>query len=126
MTEDDISRGINQNNVLTGATFDAVEHPSNIESIITTLPTGADGSPELWKLNHYYERLDDWNADHGIAANPFAPPAAEAVFEMHNLATDPQERHNLVDEAPKELSQLQSVLATQHDEKRLVPSLRNP
>ncbi len=126
MTEDDISRGINQNNLLTGVPFDAIEHPSNIESIITTLPTGANGAPELWKLNHYYERLDDWNADHGIAANPFAPPAAEAVFEMHNLTTDPQERQNLVGEAAKELSQLQSVLGAQRDAKRLVPSLGNP
>ena len=70
MTEDDVTRGLNQNNVLTGTPFEPVEHPSNIESVIATLPTGADGAPELWKLNHYYERLDDWNADHGIAAEP--------------------------------------------------------
>ena len=45
---------------------------------------------------------------------------------MHNLATDPQERHTLAGEASEELSKLQSVLAGQRDEKRLVPSLRNP
>ncbi len=81
--------------------FDAVEHPSNIEMVITSLPTGADGTQELWKLNHYYERLDEWNADHGIAPNPFASPAAEPVFELHNLSADPQERHNRAgDERP--------------------------
>jgi arylsulfatase A-like enzyme len=125
MTEDDVSRGMNENNVLTGAAFEPVAHPSNIESVIATLPTGADGTPELWKLNHYYERLDEWNADHGIAANPFAAPAAEPVFEMHNLSTDPEERHNRVGDAPAELSRMQSVLADQRDLKRLVPSLRN-
>jgi hypothetical protein len=87
MTEDDFTRGLSQTNPLTGKPFAPVDQPSNIESIITTLPTGDDGSPQLWKLNHYYERLDEWNADHGI---------------------------------------LQSVLAAQRDEKRLVPSLRNP
>ncbi len=81
---------------------------------------------ELWKLNHYYERLDDWNADHGIQPNPFAPPAAEPVFEMHNLTADPEERHNRVADAANELNQLQSILTSQRDEKRLVPSLRNP
>ena len=84
------------------------------------------GRGELWKLNHYYERLDDWNADHGIRPNPFAPPAAEPVFEMHNLTADPEERHNRVADAAHELSQLQSILTSQRDEKRLVPSLRNP
>jgi arylsulfatase A-like enzyme len=126
MTEDDVTRGSNQANILTGASFDAVEHPSNIEMVITGLPTGADGTQELWKLNHYYERLDEWNADHGIAPNPFASPAAEPVFELHNLSADPQERHNRAGDDPAVLSQLQSVLVAQRDEQRLVPRLRNP
>jgi arylsulfatase A-like enzyme len=126
MTEDDVTRGLTQTNILTGKAFDAVEQPSCIESVIATLPTGPAGADELWKLNHYYERLDDWNADHGIAANPFAPPAAESVYELHNLSTDAEERHNLAGESTDELSRLQSVLGEQRDAKRLVPSLRNP
>ena len=126
MTEDDVTRGLNQNNVLTGAPFDPVENPCFIESVIATVPTGADGSAELWKLNHYYERLDEWNAAHGIAANPFAAPAAEPVFELHNLTIDPEERHNLVGDATAALSRLTSILDAQRDEKRLVASLRNP
>ncbi len=101
MTEDDITRGLNETNLLTGKPFEPVEHPSNIESVIATLPTGDGGSPELWKLNHYYERLDEWNADHGIKPNPFAPPAAEPVYEMHNLTADPEERHNRVERRPR-------------------------
>ena len=126
MTEDDVTRGFTQNNILTGKPFDALAPPSCIESVITTLPTGAGGAEELWKLNHYYERLDEWNADHGIAANPFAAPAAEPVWEMHNLTTDPEERHNRVDDATDALSTLQSVLDAQREQKRLLPSLRNP
>ncbi len=126
MTEDDVTRGVTMTNVLTGTPFDALDPPAFIESVIATLPTGADGDGELWKLNHYYERLDDWNADHGIAANPFAAPAAEPVWEMHNLTADPEERHNRAGDAPDELSQMQSVLDAQREEKRLVPSLRNP
>ena len=122
----DMTRGLTQQNVLTGKAFDAVDQPSCIESVITSLPTGADGARELWKLNHYYERLDEWHADHGVPANPFAAPAAEPTFELHNLTADPEERRNLVGECADQLSQLTTVLEAQRDEKRLLPALRNP
>ena len=95
--------------------------------MIATLPNRRPTAPpELWKLNHYYERLDDWNADHGIAANPFAGPAAEPAWELHNLTADPEERHNRVAEDKGALSEMRSVLDAQRDEKRLLPSLHNP
>jgi arylsulfatase A-like enzyme len=130
MTEDNPSQGSTQVNLFTGATFEAVgqvDHtPTSIESVLAPLATGPDGSDELWKLNHYYERLDEWNGAHGIAANPFAGPAAEPLWELHNLTADPEERHNRAADEPAALSALQSVLEAQRDAKRLVPSLRNP
>ncbi len=80
----------------------------------------------MWKLNHYYERLDDWNEAHGIPKYPFAGPAAEPAFELHNLTTDPEERHNRADDAREALSQMQAVLDAQRDAKRNLPRLRNP
>jgi arylsulfatase A-like enzyme len=126
MTEDDITRGATQNNVLTGKPFEAVDAPSHVESVIATLATGPDGVEELWKLNHYYERLDDWNEAHGFPKNPFLGPAAAAVFELHNLTADPEERHNRASDAPEALSRLQTILDQQRDAKRLVPVHRNP
>lgn len=126
MTEDDVTRGLNQANVLSGKAFDAVSYPSHVESVIATLPTGADGGAELWKLNHYYERLDDWNADHGIAANPYAGPAAEPAWELHNLTVDPEKHSNRAGDATAALSAMHSLLEAQREEKRLLPSLRNP
>ena len=125
MTEDDITRGITQTNILTGVPFDAVPPPSNIESVITTLPTGADGADELWKLNHYYDRLDEWNTAHGLPSDPFAAPAAEPAYELHNLTVDPEERTNLADAANETASELRSVLDAQREAKRLLPQLRN-
>ena len=126
MTEDNPSKGLTQVNILSGAAFEPFSGASNIESVVATLPSGPDGADELWKLNHYYERLDEWNADHGIAPNPFAAPAAEPLFEMHNLSTDPEERHNRAAEDSENLSRLQSVLEQQRDEKRRLPAHRNP
>jgi hypothetical protein len=126
MTEDDVSRGISEQNILTGKSYEPVPYPSKVESVITSLPTGADGSDELWKINHYYERLDDWNAAHGIPKNPFLGAPAESLFELHNLTADPEERHNRVSDDAAALSQMQSVLDSERETKRLLPSLRNP
>ena len=126
LTEDNPSKGVTQVNILSGAAFEPFSGASNIESVVASLPTGPDGAVELWKLNHYYERLDEWNAAHGVPTNPFAGPAAEPLFELHNLSTDPEERHNRAGDDPENLSRLQSVLERQRDEKRLLPAHRNP
>jgi arylsulfatase A-like enzyme len=125
MTEDEFSRGISETNMFSGKHYDAVGYPAKIESVISSLPTGEDGSEELWKLNHYYERLDDWNTDHGIPKNPFAGPPADPFFELHNLTLDPEERQNRATSDAPALSKMQSVLESQRDAKRLLPSLRN-
>ena len=126
MTEDDISRGITQTSIISGDPYEAVGAPSRVESVIAALPTADGGANELWKLNHYYERLDDWDAAHRLPTNPFAPPAAEPFFELHNLSADPEERRNQAADAPDALSRMQSLLESERDSKRLVPTLRNP
>jgi len=125
MTEDDVTRGLTQVNILTGAPFDPVAPPVNIESVITSLPTGDDGSTELWKFNRYYERLDEWYADRGVAPNPFLGPAAEPAFELHNLTADPEERTNLAGSRAEVRSTMESVLESERDAKRHIPALRN-
>ncbi len=125
MTEDDVTSGATPVNVINGTRFDSVAPPVNIESVIAPLPTGDDGSPELWKLNHYYERLDDWYAAQGVAPNPFLGAPAEPEWELHNLTIDPEERHNRADSDPGTVSAMQSVLESQRNAKRLIPTLRN-
>ena len=93
--------------------------------MLAGLPTGSGGAEELWKLNHYYERLDDWYADRGVAPNPFLGPAAEPVYELHNLTRDAEERHNLADTEADVRSQMTSVLEAERDAKRRIPALRN-
>ena len=126
MTEDDISRGATPVNMFTRKRYDGAPNPARVESVITALATGDSDAAELWKLNHYYERLDDWSRDKGLRSDPFAPPAAEPFYELHNLTQDPEERRNLAPTSPNVLSQLQSVLEAQREEKRLVPVHRNP
>ena len=124
MTDDDITRGATQVNLLTGEPFEAVGRPSRIESVIGSLPTGHDGADELWKLNHYYERLDDWHPEPGGGADATAP-AAEPFWELHNLTEDPEERHNLAGQAHDVRTDLEQLLASERDAKRRLPSHQN-
>ncbi len=118
MTEDDVSRGSHQINLFTGQPYEAVQQPSNIESVITTLPTGPGGAEEIWKLNHYYEQCD-------IDREQLVPGAG-AVFELHNLSTDPEERCNQADENVELLGQLQALLVAERQSKRRQPLHRRP
>jgi arylsulfatase A-like enzyme len=128
MTEDEVSRGLRTTNRFTGEAFEPVGEPAKVESVLAPLPTGADGTRELWKLNHYYDRLDEWQAAHGYVANPFAPAAAEEQWELHNLSADPEERDNRAGaaDATSVMSRLLTVLEQEREAKRLVPSHRNP
>jgi arylsulfatase A-like enzyme len=125
MTEDDVARGISARNMFTGKPYDPVPYPSHVESVITRMPTGPGGTPELWKLNHYYERLDEFDQAHGLPQNPFAAPPADPAWELHNLTTDPEERHNRVAEEHEVRRSLQEALDQEREKKRLLPRLRN-
>jgi arylsulfatase A-like enzyme len=125
MTEDQISRGLNQRSILGGDTYDAVAPPDRIESVVARLPTGDGGAVELWKCSQYYDRLVDWDREHGLPENPFAPPAVESDWELYNLTADPEERANLAATDPGTLSKLQSVLDATREDQRRLPAHRN-
>jgi hypothetical protein len=112
--------------MFTGTPYEAVAEPSKVESVIAMLPTGPEGGRELWKLNHYYDRLDEFDQSHGLPRNPFAGPAAASDWELHNLSLDPEERDNRYGQSPIAEAELQSILETEREAKRLLPRLRNP
>jgi hypothetical protein len=127
MTEDQVTSGLRTNNLFTGDPFEPVGQPGKVESVITRLPTGDDGAPELWKLNHYYERLVDWEEAHGVAAASGSEPA-DAEWELHNLTADPEERANRIgdaDAAPV-LAQLRTVHDDTRETMRRTPQHVNP
>jgi arylsulfatase A-like enzyme len=122
MTDDEVTRGATQQNVLTGERFEALDVPARIESVLATLPSGESGAPELWKLNHYHDGLADWHESRGVGADRPGPPAA-SEWELHRLSVDPEERVNLAADpavAPV-LAELQRILESERDAKRLLP-----
>ncbi|MBI2705163.1 MAG: sulfatase-like hydrolase/transferase [Actinobacteria bacterium] len=117
MTEDCISSGLVGTNRFTGAPFDPVEEPNKVESVIATLGDGT-----LWKLNRYYQRLADWEREHGVETARDEPAASE--WELYDLTNDPEERTNVAGTAD-ELTTAQRLLDDQREAKRLVPEHRN-
>ena len=129
MTEDDVSRGLSRLGMVSGQEYEPVPFPSHVESVIASLPTGTgDGAAqELWKLNHYYERLDAFDHEHGLPVNPFAPPPADSAWELHNLTADPEERQNRAADVRRTwcADPPDRVLDEQRETKRRLPQMRN-
>ena len=124
MTEDQISRGLNTTNRITGESYDPVGEPANVESVIVMLAND-DGTDELWKLNHYYERLPEWEA--AVRINPVATAGdpTPSEWELHSLTADPQERRNLAtnDDAP--IERMRALLVAARDAHRHAPRVTN-
>ena len=55
MTEDNVTSGQAQSNVLTGEPFPSLEPPACIESVVANLPTGANGKLLRRDLRARYE-----------------------------------------------------------------------
>jgi hypothetical protein len=103
-----------------------VAPPANVESVIAALPDGEGGS-HLWKLSHYYDRLDEWEATHGVApaARPGAAAPAEPQWELYDLTADPEERHNAWGAPGAPISELGNLLSSIRHSQRLGPQHRS-
>ncbi len=125
MTDDDPSRGLNQNN-WTGIAYNSVIQPNHLESVIARLPSRS-GVPKIWKYTRYFDNPQFWSTP-GTPNDPSDPnypnvedvtslqkvptPPADGTyelpfqvavkhtplpdeFEMYNVSDDPMELHNL-------------------------------
>ncbi len=125
MTEDMISQGLHQFGLTSGKPFDAVEQPARVESVIAEVETGSGGRTELWKLNHYYDRLRDWEQSHGIRRRDDDRELAREDWELYNLSADPQERTNRANDGAGEvMGDLQQTLESTREARRTLPRFR--
>lgn len=149
MTDDDPSRGLDQDN-WTGIAYDSVTQPSHIETVVAML------NGEVWKYSRCFDNPQFWttpndpndpNADpqaEDVVLMPTVPlpprdkpgssqvlytrtvkmtPAQPEEFEMFNVTQDPVELANLYGHAQFAAQQqaLAQMLAQQHAQKRLHP-----
>jgi len=153
MTDDDMSRGLDQDN-WTGIGHDSVVQPNHIESVITRL------AGKVWKFSHYFDNPQFWTTPGVPVASPVCgpnpspedivslqqvpTPCADGTyvlpyqvsvkhasradeFEMYNVTDDPMELRNLYNDGihSSEQNQLAQLLHQQRCAKRLVPSSGN-
>jgi len=148
MTDDDPSRGLDQDN-WTGIAYNSVPQPNHIETVIAML----DG--EVWKYSRYFDNPQFWSTPGDPNANPPADPPPEDVvlapldpapppdrdsfpvysrtvkkapvepeeFEMYNVSADPLELANLykVPAYAAQQATLEQLLEQQRAQKRLTP-----
>lgn len=146
MTDDDPSRGLNQDN-WTGIPYNSVVQPNHIETVIARL------NGKVWKYSHYFDNPQFWSTPGDPDANPppdpppedvvvippeTPPPTTEGIyeieyvvtvktqplpdeFEMYNVTDDPAEQDNLYGMGYPEQVLLEALLAEQCEKKRLTP-----
>ncbi|KMY48706.1 sulfatase-like hydrolase/transferase [Peribacillus loiseleuriae] len=114
MTDDDVTRGLNQVS-LTGQSYDSVVQPNHIESVIAKLRTGGNKKEEIWKFSRYFDNPQFWSnpgVENHITTTIYTAPVTENTqseicftstktqpvpdqFELYNLTKDPLEEINL-------------------------------
>ena len=142
MTDDDPSRGLDQENFY-GVGYDSVIQPNHIESVIVEI----DG--EVWKYSRYFDNVQFWSDPDPVLGlkkdvvvtledTPDLPgesevPASKRVkilpeieeYEMYNVTRDPMELNNLIHSfLPSHIKvrlQLAGLLGQQRTQKRLTP-----
>ncbi len=142
MTDDDPSRGLNQDN-WTGIGVDSVIQPNHIETVIATL------NGNVWKLSRYFDNSQFWSSPGAIASpgtkdvvalQQDQTPIQEGTYtlpytvtvkrtpvleqhEMYNVSADPMELNNLFGDGVHTAQQVQllQLLQQQRCAKRLKP-----
>jgi len=146
MTDDDPSRGLNQDN-WTGIPYNSVIQPNHIETVIARL------NGKIWKYSRYFDNPQFWSTPGNPDADPPPDPAPQDVvvsppdepppstegtykieytvsvktqplpdeFEMYNVTDDPGEQDNLYAKGYPEQAILEKLLAEQCAQKRLTP-----
>lgn len=147
MTDDDVTKGLDQNTVL-GVPYESVVQPNHVETVIVKLKTGNNDEEEIWKYSRYFDNPQFWSSpgcedettiqkcprppvdgvQHCLCTKTIKTKPVSEEFEMYNLSTDPLETKNLAHSnfQTPETKIVQTVLANMLEEqciqKRLYPS----
>ena len=146
MTDDEVTKGLNQVNIL-GESYESVIQPNHIETVITKLPTGKNNTEEIWKLSRYYDNPQFWSKPNiedtvteekgetelseekevSISITTTKTEPVPEEYELYNLTKDPFEEINLAhpEHETTESGRIQRILTNllieQRKQKRIYP-----
>lgn len=150
MTDDDVTKGLNQKSVL-GIPYESVVQPNHVETVIAKLKTGKNNQEEIWKYSRYFDNPQFWSSpgcEDETTTQKCPQTEVDGVqcclciksiktrpdsdeLEMYNLTTDPLETKNLAhsDFQTPETKVVQVVLSNMLEEqcrqKRIYPTSGN-
>ncbi|WP_449540294.1 sulfatase-like hydrolase/transferase [Ferdinandcohnia sp. Marseille-Q9671] len=147
MTDDDVTRGLNQT-TNSGQPYNSVIQPNHLETVIAYLPTGVKRKNELWKFTRYFDNPQFWSEpgveDQVTTIESQVPVTDDVVisvskittktepvedqYELYNITKDPLEQENLAHpkyatiESRFAQTLLTGLLNEQRNQKRLTPT----
>jgi choline-sulfatase len=148
MTDDQPFRGANAVSAL-GNSYQPVQQPASVETVVSYLPTGPEGEQQRWKLSRYFDNPQFWSQPNvqdvqtfipgpvnapgtktatttvkapNPTAGQIAPPADQ--YELYNPTVDPAELNNLYGNSQYAEQQniMLNLLTAQRQQKRLAPT----
>lgn len=150
MTDDDATKGLDQNTVL-GVPYESVIQPNHVETVIAKLKTGNNNEEEVWKYTRYFDNPQFWSCpgcedkttleecprppvdgvQHCLCINTIKTTPVSDEFEMYNITKDPLETKNLAHSDLQTLETkivqvvLSNMLEEQCKQKRIYPTSGN-
>jgi choline-sulfatase len=87
MTDDEPSRGANQTTA-TGVMYESVIQPNHVETVVSKLPTGRNGTLEKWKYSRYSDNPQFWSDPQGLSlTDSHLPPTSPDFGKERDVVT---------------------------------------
>jgi len=147
MTDDQPFKGANAVTVR-GVSYQPVNQPNCVETVVAYLPSGSGGTKERWKFSRYWDNPQFWSQPNvqdvqTIVSGPVNQPGTKSAqtlvkalnptsgqvapppdeFELYNVTSDPAEMSNLYGDSRFSTTQqvMADLLAAERAAKRLTP-----
>jgi len=147
MTDDQPFKGANAVTVR-GVSYQPVNQPNCVETVVAYLPSGSGGTKERWKFSRYWDNPQFWSQPNvqdvqTIVSGPVNQPGTKSAqtlvkalnptsgqvapppdeFELYNVTSDPAEMSNLYGDSRFSTMQqvMADLLAAERAAKRLTP-----
>ncbi len=101
-------------------TFEEIIHPKAKQkemdgvSMLPSWKTGRDRRNMNSSISNSRTERSPSRTQRTVEIGPHEYPRRQAYYELYNLASDPSERHNILDQYPEKVAELKDIMVREH------------